>query len=560
MKKLYTLLCAVLIGIGANAQYNVTFSVDMSDVADVSDDGVHVAGSFQDWSPAGTPLTDQGDGTWSVTVSLEAGEYEFKFLNGNDWPFEEVVPDACRADLSGNTNRKVVVEDTDVTYAVCYSSCAACGDYAVLFRVDMSLEEEVAPQGVHVAGDFQGWNASANPLNDNGDGTWSALYTFNPSILDNGVLVFKYINGDDWIFPNENITGDCGSNSNRNLELTTANTVTPSYCFNLCGTCVAPIPVTFKVDMSNEDVSDLGVHIAGQFQGWAAGDSEMSDLDGDGIYEITFDLQPGIYPYKFINGNNWGMDESVPSGCATDNNRTVEVVEGDPIEVQSCFGQCAEFCTANPDPAEITFYVNTSEIEVSASGIWLMGNFTTPVWQPGAIEMTDGGDGIYSATVLVSGAAEFQYKFTNGDPYPDGSVDATVEETYDFALGLCGAPNGIGGFNRIHIRSGAPEVLDMVCYNSCVECGANVGEMKNPFGINLYPNPTNEVLNLVASNLDGMTEVTIYDISGRVISSTSMNLTSGSIQVLDVSSLTTGMYFVQLLANGKRSTHSFSKN
>ena len=36
---------------------NVTLNVDMSNVT-VSDDGVHVAGSFQGWDPAATPLSD----------------------------------------------------------------------------------------------------------------------------------------------------------------------------------------------------------------------------------------------------------------------------------------------------------------------------------------------------------------------------------------------------------------------------------------------------------------------------------------------------------------------
>ena len=41
---------------------NVTLNVDMSNVT-VSEDGVHVAGSFQGWDPAGTPLADDdGDG------------------------------------------------------------------------------------------------------------------------------------------------------------------------------------------------------------------------------------------------------------------------------------------------------------------------------------------------------------------------------------------------------------------------------------------------------------------------------------------------------------------
>ena len=49
---------------------NVTLNVDMSNVT-VSDDGVHVAGSFQGWDPAATPLTDDdGDGIYTVVVDM----------------------------------------------------------------------------------------------------------------------------------------------------------------------------------------------------------------------------------------------------------------------------------------------------------------------------------------------------------------------------------------------------------------------------------------------------------------------------------------------------------
>ena len=37
----------------------------------------------------GTPLTDNGDSTWSVTVEMEPGTYEFKFINSNAWDGEE---------------------------------------------------------------------------------------------------------------------------------------------------------------------------------------------------------------------------------------------------------------------------------------------------------------------------------------------------------------------------------------------------------------------------------------------------------------------------------------
>ena len=62
---------------------NVTLHVDMSDVT-VSENGVHVAGSFQGWDPAGTPLTDEdGDGIYTVVVDMSGVTDEtvfFKYL------------------------------------------------------------------------------------------------------------------------------------------------------------------------------------------------------------------------------------------------------------------------------------------------------------------------------------------------------------------------------------------------------------------------------------------------------------------------------------------------
>ena len=63
---------------------NVTLNVDMSDVT-VSENGVHVAGSFQGWDPAATPLTDEdGDGIYTVVVDMSGvtdATVFFKYLN-----------------------------------------------------------------------------------------------------------------------------------------------------------------------------------------------------------------------------------------------------------------------------------------------------------------------------------------------------------------------------------------------------------------------------------------------------------------------------------------------
>lgn len=57
---------------------------------------VFVAGSFNDWQPATTPLKLAGDGKWAVELSLPPGRYEYRFVADGEWMDDpnakEVVP------------------------------------------------------------------------------------------------------------------------------------------------------------------------------------------------------------------------------------------------------------------------------------------------------------------------------------------------------------------------------------------------------------------------------------------------------------------------------------
>lgn len=47
---------------------------------------VQLAGDFNEWNPAQTPLEEASNGAWTVTLSLEPGRYEYMFLvDGRQW-------------------------------------------------------------------------------------------------------------------------------------------------------------------------------------------------------------------------------------------------------------------------------------------------------------------------------------------------------------------------------------------------------------------------------------------------------------------------------------------
>ncbi len=107
--------------------FNVTMRVDMNQ-QEVSAAGVHVAGSFQGWTPGSTMLTSPGLGLYEYTIQLAAGAYQFLYINGNDWPGQETVPADCGVDngLGGYNREFVVSANSMVLDVVCFNSCTAC--------------------------------------------------------------------------------------------------------------------------------------------------------------------------------------------------------------------------------------------------------------------------------------------------------------------------------------------------------------------------------------------------------------------------------------------------
>ncbi len=105
-------------------------------------------------------------------------------------------------------------------------------------------------------------------------------------------------------------------------------------------------PVTFEVNMANEDVSPEGVYVAGGSYFGIPGDHPMFDGDGDGIWSVTIDVPDGFSGYyTFLNGNcsNWSCKENIAGlPCSHPDNyndRMLENITG-PYTVSTCFAQC----------------------------------------------------------------------------------------------------------------------------------------------------------------------------------------------------------------------------
>jgi len=325
----------------------VTFRVDMSNET-VDPAGVHVAGSFQGWDPAATPLVDQGNGVWQTTMMVPAGPIEFKYVNGNAWGSDETMIAGCK--LSSNGNRGANLEPTTTLPLNCFDACTPCTVgpppmYLATFRVDMSnmITRFGAQDSAYVAGSFQGWAAGDvnNALTDpDGDG----IYEGTDSVVAGTSHPYKYLYGNEWGFDEILGTLPCQNGGNRSFTMPSMDTVFNIVCFETCmATCPAlgtPINVTFAVDMSNEVVSAEGVFLKGDFQWPKFTDAQlpMTDADGDGIYmSAPIQVYPGMIQYKFVNGDGDNMPQQeeenfgfTAAGCGVtppvgDDNRLVDL-------------------------------------------------------------------------------------------------------------------------------------------------------------------------------------------------------------------------------------------
>lgn len=215
-------------------QFTITLRVDMNAQA-VGVNGVHVAGSFQGWNPGSTAMVDDGSGVFVFSFSAQEGTFlEYKYINGNDWPGAEVVPAGCGSDDGfGTLNRFDTVTGNTTIPVHCFASCSACPSSMVEVAFSVNMQNEVvAPEGVHIAADWQGWAPGFTPMVDQGDGTWAYVALLVPGTYTE----FKYINGNAWGM-DEAVPAACAVGLNRFATIGSSDEELQTVCFATCDLC-----------------------------------------------------------------------------------------------------------------------------------------------------------------------------------------------------------------------------------------------------------------------------------------------------------------------------------
>jgi hypothetical protein len=291
----------------------VKFAVDMSTYT-ISPFGIHVMGDFQavagytlgDWQSNTTVMTKEGTSTiYSVIVDIPAfAKYEFKFVNGDQSYEAEFVPNESRVEPFGfNDNRWIYVDslanDTTFAGAVIFAGNAPAGLTLVRYMVDMSNAGTISPNGVHVAGTFQGWNP-----------TKTILYSFGLNVYEiityvtNGSYEFKYYNGNT-LGTTETVPSGCAVNNNRGLNVT-SDIILSTVCFASCSACTASgVEEYASLNGVKLFPNPASSYCTLELKESKAYDVVLNDYTGRRVREYSFDgnslvinrddLAPGIY-------------------------------------------------------------------------------------------------------------------------------------------------------------------------------------------------------------------------------------------------------------------------
>jgi 1,4-alpha-glucan branching enzyme len=524
------------------AMYDVTFQVDMNNVTETFTTP-EVNGSFNGWCGACAPMSDaNGDGIWELTISLEEGNYEFKYAYDN-WANggETLAPGgSCTVTNGDFTNRALAVTGDMVMPVVCYGSCSPCNVmptmYDITFQVDMNnvTETFTTPE---VNGSFNGWCGACAPMtDDNGDNIWELTIA-----LEAGTYEFKYAY-DNWANGGESLTAGSactvtnGDFTNRSLVVT-EDAVLPVVCYSSCFACNAAgfYNVLFQVDMSEVTEPFTTPEVNGTFNGWCGACAPMSDDNGDGIWELVIPLEAGNYEYKFAYDNWTGQETLAPGSSCTITtgaftNRTLTVTGETTLPVV-CWGSCTD-CDNPTGPFNVTFAVDMSEVSFTYTTPELNGTFNN--WCGNCAQMTDAnGDDIWEITISLA-ADTFDYKF---------SYDNWAGQESLTAGSSCTAT--VDNFTNRRIIVTGETTLEAVCWESCAPCIVNVEEVNQNNLLSVYPNPAQDVLNIEFTDaIQDNAVIRILDAGGRVV----LEQKSWIAQrfVIDTSLLSDGMYYTHI--------------
>ncbi|MFT6727611.1 MAG: hypothetical protein ACI9RU_001713, partial [Litorivivens sp.] len=372
---------------------------------------VRLTGPWWGWDPnAGPVAADNGDGTWSFTLSPAPTE-NMEYLLVVDGVQENLIAEMVNGgtcapitDFAAYANRQWLTTDGDISNT--YGQCASCSSPS-----DLIINAEIctAAAEVRMTGAFWGWDPTGGPVAaDNGDGTWT--FTLSPAptadmeyliVLDGVVenLITEMVNG-----------GTCAPvtdfSSYANRLWLTADALTVDVTYGQCAACAPQTDLIITTTVC-DTVSE--VRLTGPWWGWDPAAGPVAVDNGDGTWTFTLAPAPtsNMEYLLVVDGVQEDLLAEMQNGgtCAPLTDLVSfahrEWATTDAFNVANTYATCG-VCNVATDLI-ITTTVCDAASEVRLTGPWWG-------WDPAAGPIAaDNGDGTWTFTLAPAPTENMEY-------------------------------------------------------------------------------------------------------------------------------------------------------
>jgi hypothetical protein len=318
--------------------YDVTFNVNMQN-EDVSADGVYLAGGVHFGWPGDNPMSDEdGDGIWSITVSLAEGTSgNYAFLNGNcgDWSCKEDLDGQDCADPANYNDRILAPVMGNTVLSTCFGQCSTDGTceappamYAVTFQVDMS-QYEGGFGTVNLNGSFAGWCGGCIAMaDDNGDGIYAVTVDLPADTIEYKFTLDGWTNQENFA-EGESCTSTIDGFTNRSFAVEGDATL-PVVCWESCDACpsldvegcIDATACNYDENATIQAFGDGSINLSwssGLYGGEVQFAIEGTEIAGSVSTAGDYTLAPGIYTVSATDtyGDSWNGYELTITDAGT---------------------------------------------------------------------------------------------------------------------------------------------------------------------------------------------------------------------------------------------------
>ena len=526
--------------------YNVTFSVDMSNVTSTYT-APEVNGTFNNWCGNCWVLDPQGNNIYSRSFNIDTSLHTFKF-SADNWNIEENLDSSLSCvDLGFDSlgslqyvNRSLRAT-SDTIINVCWESCKTCTIFGCTYPSACNYDSLATLD-------------DGTCLTVYGCMNLTALNYDSLATCPDSCFFFQIIYGcTDSMACNFNILANTDDSScllNYGcMDSLAYNYDSLAVCFD--SSCVYEYNVTFRLDLRNQtSISYTAPELNGSFNSWCGNCAQMTDLNNDSIWEITVPILEGAGPvmgvpgweYKF-SADNWNIQESLFSGdpCVFSafgfSNRFINVTK-DTILDPVCWQSCND-CYAPQTAYNVTFRLDMSN-NSNFSVPEVNGEFNS--WCGNCWPMTDAdGDNIWEFNTLIDTAKQ-EYKFSADN----WGIQEQLDSSATCVFATVDSLGNVFANRYLHINSDT--ILDVVCWNECDTCLTTTSLIpnENDNSYTIFPNPSTGIFYI--KSFDKIDKVIVYDILNKKILEKN---NPGILQPFNISDINSNILFLEIYINDK---------